>query len=379
MAKRILIIGTESFPYPYDFNGVTENVYHILKYLSRQPGFSVDFLYLECHDRVKDEQIAELRKVVNRVTIIRKKIRKRYASALEFFVNSEFRRLLKSYDLLFWSSYTSMFNIPWGYRGKSLLYIADSMSHYLRKTPTDPLSNKFFKFLAEENVFFRFFRSVIVVSENDRQHLQKFCPGVHVIRFPIGIDMDRVPSNVGEIVYDIIFTGNLDYPPNHEAARFLITQVAPLLVKKAPEIRIMIAGRHPGDLSQYTSDQIFIPGEVDSLLALIRQSGIYVAPVFSGCGMKNKTLQAIASGLPVIGTEEAFSGFDRLPDTSVRVIPSWEQSNPEVWAGVIREWLLKSWDRPAILRNNLAFLTQTYSWAFVADHYYLPLFNRIIK
>lgn len=379
MNKKILVIGAESFPYPYDFNGVTENVYHILKYLSRQPAYHVDFLYLECYDRVKAEQIAELQKVVKRVILLRKRKRKRYASVLEFFVNRDFRQLLKGYDLLFWSSYTSMLNIPWGYRSKSVLYIADSMSHYMRKTPSDPQSKSSWRYHVEENVFFRFYRVVIVVSENDRQHLRKFCPGVKVVRFPIGIDLERIPTDTEEKQYDIIFTGNLDYPPNQEAARFLVEHLAPLLVRSNPQIRIMIAGRNPGGLSAYASPNVLVPGEVSSLLKLIRQSELYVAPVFSGCGMKNKTLQAIASGIPVIGTVEAFSGFDVLPEKSTKAIPVEEQSNPDVWAKEIQYWLPKTRDDHALLRSNRGFLEETYSWAFIAVHYYVRLFDRIMN
>ena len=41
-----------------------------------------------------------------------------------------------------------------------------------------------------------------------------------------------------------------------------------------------------------------------------READLYIAPVFDGAGMKVKVAEAMSYGLPVIGTEHAFIGYD---------------------------------------------------------------------
>ncbi len=374
MKTKLLIIGCESFPFPPSFNGVTENVFHILKYLHRQADIRVDFLYLKnAGEIVSDENIAELKKECNNVFVLEKRVNHRYRQFFEYFLNKSFRNLVRQYDQLFYSSYSSMFNVAWGLRKRSILYIADSMSHYTLKTPHDYSPKKFGRYLREEKFFFRFFSEVIVVSNNDKNHLQKFCPGHKVLRFPIGIDLEKVQNKAGNKIFDIIFTGNLDYPPNREAALFLAQQLAPQLLMRQPKLKIVLAGRNPGILSNYASENLLITGEVENILDYIEASRLYVAPVFSGSGMKNKVLQAIAAGLPVIGTSEAFSGFDYRPENLFAEVADDLQKDIDSWSAMILDTLAQLPESQQMKDQCLLFLKKTYSWAHIIPTFYVPL------
>lgn len=377
MKTKLLIIGCESFPYPPSFNGVTENVFHILKYLHRQADMSVDFLYLKnVGEIVSDENIAELKKACNHVFLMEKKTNHRYRQIFGYFLNQAFRNLVRQYDQLFYSSYSSMFNVAWGLRKRSILYIADSMSHYTLKTPHDYSPKKFSRHLREEKFFFRFFSEVIVVSNNDRNHLQKYCPGHKILRFPIGIDLEKVQNKSGTKIFDIIFTGNLDYPPNREAALFLAKQLAPKLLLKQPKLKIVLAGRNPGMLTDYASENLLITGEVENIPDYIEASRVYVAPVFSGSGMKNKVLQAIAAGLPVIGTSEAFSGFDNRPENLFAEVADELQKDTDCWTAMILNTLAQLPESQQMKDRCLSFLKTTYSWAHIIPAFYVPLITQ---
>jgi glycosyltransferase involved in cell wall biosynthesis len=54
-------------------------------------------------------------------------------------------------------------------------------------------------------------------------------------------------------------------------------------------------------------------GYVADLGAELASASVYAAPLTMGGGMKNKTLEAMASGLPIVGTPEAFAGMDLFP------------------------------------------------------------------
>lgn len=374
--KKILIIGTESFPYPPSFNGVTENVYHILKYLNRCDEFTADFLYLQWFDQVEEDRIEELKKIANKVFIINKRIKRRYSSVFEYYKNDEYQKLLARYDLLFFSSFTSMFNIPVGKKAKSILYIADSMSHYTKNTRSDRTKSKYLTYLLEELIFFKFYKTVIVVSENDKNHLDRFCKPKKVVQVPIGIDIDKINRQPKSKTFDVVFSGNLDYPPNREAAEFLAGKIAPRLIEAKPDIKIVLVGRNPGSLKKFGSDNIIITGEVKDVMDYIEMAGVYVSPVFSGSGMKNKILQAIGAGIPIVGTSGSFGGFRQLPnETVIKIDPSYEQQ-PKGWVNPIMFLLEKDYDRKQLKQENLEFLKRTYSWEQIIKEYYIDLIGK---
>lgn len=110
---------------------------------------------------------------------------------------------------------------------------------------------------------------------------------------------------VSKIKGRLIFTGNMDFPPNYESALWFIDNVFPLLQQR-PEIRLVIAGANPvKELLARANERIEVTGYVDDIREEIARSELYVAPLICGGGFKNKVVEAIASGTFVIGTSLA--------------------------------------------------------------------------
>jgi len=62
------------------------------------------------------------------------------------------------------------------------------------------------------------------------------------------------------------------------------------------------------------SEKILLIGEVESLTPWYLNAHVVIAPIFDGSGMKTKVAEALMFGKRVIGTPEAFSGYeDALP------------------------------------------------------------------
>lgn len=56
-------------------------------------------------------------------------------------------------------------------------------------------------------------------------------------------------------------------------------------------------------------NNVKIIGFVDNLVEFYSNADIFICPLFQGSGIKNKVLEAMYLGVPVIGTKEAFSGI----------------------------------------------------------------------
>lgn len=112
------------------------------------------------------------------------------------------------------------------------------------------------------------------------------------------------PSPAG---YDLLFVATLGYEPNADAARWLATEVAPLL----PEVRIAIIGAGPGpDVLALASERITIAADVPEVTSWYRNSRVCVVPIHSGAGTRTKIPEAWAHGRPVVSTTIGAEGLN---------------------------------------------------------------------
>jgi len=68
-------------------------------------------------------------------------------------------------------------------------------------------------------------------------------------------------------------------------------------------------------------------GYVDDLLGELASGAVYTAPIAAGSGVKNKVLDAMNCGLPVVGTFEAFSGLKVTPGVHCVICPRDQMSD----------------------------------------------------
>lgn len=118
-----------------------------------------------------------------------------------------------------------------------------------------------------------------------------------------GVDSRPHATPVPKQPSRMIFTGAMDAPQNHEAALWFIEEVLPRVLRERPDAEFVIAGRDPKpELRQRAGPHVRILGEVQDLAGEIARSTVAVAPLRSGCGFKNKVVEALAAGTFVVGT-----------------------------------------------------------------------------
>jgi glycosyltransferase involved in cell wall biosynthesis len=206
--------------------------------------------------------------------------------------------------------------------------------------------------LNEECVYGRFASANLITSEGDKRYLDLLSrePTKNYI-IPNGVDA----SNPGRPVMmaepgRLIFSGVMDYPPNYHAALWFIRYVLPAVRRKRPDVRFVVAGRNPPpELIALSSDHIIITGSVDNLRAEIARSQLYVAPLISGTGFKNKIVEALAEGVFVVGTEYA---AEFLAPAIRSKIPTASK------AAALAELIIAYLDNPAAFADDLRALQQ---------------------
>jgi sugar transferase (PEP-CTERM/EpsH1 system associated) len=112
----------------------------------------------------------------------------------------------------------------------------------------------------------------------------------------------------------IVFTGQMDYAPNVEAATRAIERILPLVREVCPEATLHIVGRNPTSalMAQSGTNGVTVWGRVDDIRPWLAAADMALVPLEIARGVQNKVLEAMAMGLPVVLSPGAATGIDAL-------------------------------------------------------------------
>lgn len=152
-----------------------------------------------------------------------------------------------------------------------------------------------------ESEVYKDFNKHCIISKQDRDHLDILSrEKIEVI--PNGVDTDFFhPNPEFKKSYDLVFCGNMGYDPNIKAAEF-ISEIAEGLSRKLPDLKILIAGARPHPSIRELNGQngITVSGWLDDIREAYWGGKVNIAPIFTGSGLQNKILEAMACGTPCI-------------------------------------------------------------------------------
>jgi glycosyltransferase involved in cell wall biosynthesis len=122
-----------------------------------------------------------------------------------------------------------------------------------------------------------------------------------IVVIPNGVDFAKYSHEEVEKTHDLIFSGNMNYPPNVDASVYLAKEILPELQKRHPQVRLMLAGADPAKkVRALQSDHVTVTGWVPSMTDCYAQSRIFIAPMRLGTGLQNKLLEAMSMQLPCV-------------------------------------------------------------------------------
>lgn len=142
--------------------------------------------------------------------------------------------------------------------------------------------------------------AVVVRSHEDADLLRAQVPRARVEVVPNGVDLPPDSPVSDEPV--LAFLGAYDAASNVEAATTLVREVLP----RVAGARALLIGRDPTPAVRALGAEV--TGTVPDVAVALRRAAVFVAPMTSGLGVKNKVLEAMAAGLPVVATPLAVQG-----------------------------------------------------------------------
>ena len=150
-------------------------------------------------------------------------------------------------------------------------------------------------------------------SRTGLANIRALSNGIDVDFFDPEADFPRLEAGEGPL---LLFTGQMDYPPNAEAVTWFAREVLPLI----PAARFAIAGRSPPPSVQaLAGERVTVTGAVADMRSWLAAADVVVAPLKLARGIQNKVLEAMAMGKPVVASPAAFEGIEAEPGRDLLV------------------------------------------------------------
>jgi glycosyltransferase involved in cell wall biosynthesis len=204
------------------------------------------------------------------------------------------------------------------------------------------------------------FDATVVVAERDRAALRALDPAARVEVIPNGVDtVSFAPDpGVARLPGLVVFHGAMSYPPNVQAALFLVQEVMPLVRMQVPGARLRLVGREPvPQLLDHAGPKVEITGTVPDVRPWLLQAEVAVCPMRRGTGIKNKLLEAGALGLPIVATGSALGDVNLRDGQEVLI-----RDEPAAIAAAIVELLGDPAARRRLGGAARAVIAQRWGW-----------------
>jgi glycosyltransferase involved in cell wall biosynthesis len=163
-----------------------------------------------------------------------------------------------------------------------------------------------------ETTYCRKFTDLVVTTPEDATQMQELCPDrpVHIVTN--GVDLELFPMRSRDPGgHHLVFIGAMDTLANIDTAVFLSRDILPQVRVQYPDTTLTLVGSRPvpevsalGDIPGVT-----VTGRVPSMVDYLHQATLCVIPMRVGYGIKNKTLEAMAAGTPVVASDRGLEGL----------------------------------------------------------------------
>lgn len=330
---RILMV-TPYVPYP-PLSGGQVRSYNLIKHLSRNHKITLFCYY---RDESEKKSISELKKYCQKVEFIKRRpawspahivsaaftpypfllLSTYYSPLLRKKIEKELSEQI--YDLIHCETFYIMPNIP---KTSLPILLVEQTIEYLVYLKFVNEFKLFFlkpfmyfdiwKLKTWEKYFWKKTSRLVTMSEDDKRFIKNIFPDIKVNVIANGVDMDFFDKTKHQKAEKptVLFVGQFKWLPNLEAAKFLVESIWPLIKKKVPDAQLLIVGRNPTqeilNLSKYPD--VTIRSDVEDIRTVYGESNVLLAPIRNGKGTKYKVLEAMATGVPIVGTPMAAEGI----------------------------------------------------------------------
>lgn len=162
----------------------------------------------------------------------------------------------------------------------------------------------------EPNIL-KYFDITTLVSDSDIVNMKVNVDYDNFKLLTNGTDLSKFFPDIYNIRKDLIFVGKLDVYANELMVRKIVTEVLPLIITKIPNIKLNIVGKNPNSyIKSLQSKNVVLHENVADVNEYLQQSLIFIHPHYSGSGIQNKLIEAMAAGCIVITTPIGNQGIN---------------------------------------------------------------------
>ncbi len=338
---------SSTFPYPPSRGGTEIRTFNLLKYLHSRHHVT---LVTQRHGGVGDSDVEALGKWTSNLVIfpiadalkpqsgfggVAGKVGRfleslvkvtppnvlyRYSAAMQAWID-EFVRSGKCDAIACEHSVNEIYIRPeFRHKVRTAIDIHSSVSGWIRNhlemgASPNPLRDRLYLSLLLERYEKRYcskFDYLVVTTEEDKCQFLKFTPGASIAVIPNGVDLDLFPYRRDDPGgQQAVFVGAMDASHNIDAARFFALEVLPVLQQRYPAATFGIVGARPVREVRELAERpgVTVTGEVPAIASELHRATVCVVPLRAGYGIKNKTLEAMAAGVPVVASDRGLEGI----------------------------------------------------------------------
>jgi O-antigen biosynthesis protein len=154
--------------------------------------------------------------------------------------------------------------------------------------------------------------AVITHSKREAEVLVKQIPSskVHIVPWSVTPKATQIPFKRR---CGVAFIGGYGHEPNLDAARWLISEIMPLVrkQKRGRDIECFLVGSNmPEQLRQLCTNGVVALGYVEDLAEIFDKVRLTIAPLTFGAGIKGKVIESLSAAIPCVCTPFAAEGLD---------------------------------------------------------------------
>jgi len=215
-----------------------------------------------------------------------------------------------------------------------------------------------------ERFYWKKANAVVVVSSSDEKLIKNEEPLLKTSIIPNCVGDEMIIEKLEEKDLGsptIFFQGNFFWLQNVEAAKFIVDQIYPQLVKELPKVKIIIAGQNAKKLGDLIDKSIKIvniePDNINKVKELFRENTLFIAPIFGPGGTRLKILAAMGSGMPVISSVTGIVGLEVTDNKDVVIA-----NDPITFVSKIKRLLTNKKFYEKIRKNAYNLVKEKYQW-----------------
>ncbi|MDY7022687.1 MAG: glycosyltransferase family 4 protein, partial [Cyanobacteriota bacterium] len=388
-----ILMLSATFPYPPSKGGTPIRTFNLLKSISQRHPVT---LVTQRSDDVSDREVEELREYVDKLVIFPRpsedqtqtgtwakaqrlsqfilegtppSVRSIYSEAMQNWID-DWVKAGKCEAITCEHSVNEIYIRPeWKHHLKTVVDVHSSVYGTCRQqletnTAEKPLRDRLNLPLLKryEQRYCSKFSVIVATTEEDREQLQAFNPEAKFEIIPNGVDLEQFPQRPEDPGgHKLIFVGTMDYIANIDAARFFSLEVFPELRKRYPDATLALVGARPVPEVSELSDHpgIEVTGRVPSMAEYLHQATVCIVPMRIGFGIKNKTLEAMATGVPVVSSDNGLEGLSVDGSVPLRALRA---NRVEEYIDKISQLFEDAQLRQQLSENGQNLIESEYTW-----------------